>query len=451
MKKIGLLVLLILVCIQIQAQEKNVIGKYNKEKNIKITYIPGAKGDIISSILYEGTELKEKLNKLTTLESEKVKLKNSNDQLLIEKTNLQNEIKLLKRPIVGGNNNDSLNLIITKKEAEYKLLISENEKNIKEINTKEVEIKRLRDELNNNINPGTTTIKEKEKEIERLKKELEIRRVNPIKPNSEIDDYKKSKASVGFTIGSGKPYLSGDLINNSIWQENNPLSKEFCISYETSQLSTSSPISLSIGLGLSSYKLKAHFSFLKETVNGQTDIDNDTYNAICLYSNVEENISLLYLNLPILFSYGIPRSNKMSLYGKIGITPSFNISNSFEGSGNYNISGYYPEWNVLIHDVDALNFSSSSSTYKNVDYKINKFVLWGNISAGLYLPINGDSWMLKIGVKCDYSITPISKQLDEIFIKGATYRINQSNMLAGKGTRILSPGFEMSVIYILNK
>ncbi len=241
-------------------------------------------------------------------------------------------------------------------------------------------------------------------------------------------------------------------MKSGFWDKSHPISSQFGLVYEQPM----GPVSLGIGLGISNYKFKATFSNFEETLEGLTDIDNDRYNAICSYKDVKENVSLLYLDIPIVLSIGQPRVHRIGAYCKIGITASINLQNKFKGEGKYNISGYYPEWDVVIHDVDELNFRSDASCYEDADYKVNKLVLWGNLAGGVYLPLSkikegkDARYILKLGARCDYSLNTISKQLTELY-SGAAYHINQSNILSGKGTRILSPGFEIALIFMLAK
>jgi len=439
MKKIGLVFLLaIFVCSSAFAQL--VVGKY-EGKNVKLKYIKG-NPDIITSLEYElVTELK---NQMAALKSEKNKLNADLDNLTNKNKSLQNEIDRLNAETKGGG-------VITKgNEAEIDSLktIISNLQSVKDKLTNDIE------KVNQNESSASALLAQKEQELANLKKELD--KVKKGRDQKRVD-YLKSSASFGLSYAPGYTDLSGEIIGNGIWNEKHKLSNQFNVFMEFKQLSEGAPLALGLGLGISSFKLEAGFSSFNETVEGQNDIDGDNYTAICAYSDVKENLSLAYLDIPLYVSLGVPRSGRISAYCKIGITPSINIQKRFEGVGKSNISGFYADgWNVTLHDIDELPFNSNGSCYENdVEYKVNPLVVWGNISGGVYIPLsnykaNNDARLIfKMGAKLDYSITSISKPIDEAaIIKDATYRLNQVNILAGKGTRILSPRVEIGLIYL---
>ena len=86
---------------------------------------------------------------------------------------------------------------------------------------------------------------------------------------------------------------------------------------------------------------------------------------------------------------------------------------------------------------------------------MNRFLLAGRLAGGIYLPLcrvqqgKTSPWVVKLGVKVDFAITPVSKGLPEDeHLPGATYRLNQYNLLSGKGCRFINPGLEVGIMYI---
>ena len=462
MKKIILALFLLLFSLSIFSQTQTVIGTLNGKK-VKVTYLKGSTSDHIYTLEYEALTDMEK--KLTSLKTEKTQLEKQNLALDKKNKELDAIISGLKPGTKAeGGNPDSKNcdfLLDTIKSKNSEILIlnkkinnilvngckeleKENEKLIKEKAELDAKIKNL----DNQIVSLQSDIKSKESEI--TKKEQENSNLKKKLWNCEHPPSEKNCSSLAFSYSTSMPNMHNNLIDNSIWTQNNSLSNQFRLLFET-PMSHTGNFSFGFGLGITNYKLSAHFSYFNETVNSQIDKDNNNYNAICSYTNVKENVSLLYFDIPIVLTYGQPKNSKISCYGKIGLTPSFALSNGFQGDGTYNISGYYPDWSVTLHNIPELNFNSNAACYDNANYTLNTFVLWGNISAGVYIPLSKESgkFLLKIGVKCDYSLTPLSKQLDESFVKGATYKIEQSNILSGSGNRIFSPGVEFSIIYKL--
>jgi predicted nucleic acid-binding Zn-ribbon protein len=425
------------------------------------------------------SQITEKDKKINKLQGSKVKgdanteqIGNLNNQII----KLQDGIKPLKDSLFNANlDRNRISLKVSDLESKNKDLesqIVEKNKKIKDLQSTKVksdakeQIDALNieiDKLKNDNDKLTTNVKNNNIEINKLKgiilsindslaqAKKEIKRLDDkLKRHGEDNNIQSSSIAVSYSTGI--PFLYSNLIKSDFWDKNNSLSNQFNLIYEK----PFGAISLGIGLGITKYKLKASFSSYEETINGLVDADNDTYDAICSYKNVKEDVSLLYMDIPISLSYGQPRVNRIGAYCKFGVTASILLQSKFNGEGVYNISGYYPDWDVEIHDVDVLNFNSNASSYENADYKEDKFVLWANLSGGVYLPLSkikegkNARFILKLGAKCDYSIMPLSKQIQELF-KGASYHIKQSNILSGKGTRILSPGLEISIIYMLAK
>ena len=86
---------------------------------------------------------------------------------------------------------------------------------------------------------------------------------------------------------------------------------------------------------------------------------------------------------------------------------------------------------------------------------VNRFVLLGRLSGGFYLPLcnthkgNTSQWVVKLGLNVDLTLTPIAKALDsDESYPDAVYRLNQYNILAGKGCRFVNPSLEVGLLYI---
>jgi len=57
--------------------------------------------------------------------------------------------------------------------------------------------------------------------------------------------------------------------------------------------------------------------------------------------------------------------------------------------------------------------------------------------------------MLSVGANIDYSLMPISKSSKDTYFNDANFRINQSNMLGGKGSRMFLFGIDLKLTYCL--
>jgi len=453
-----LVLFLLLFSLSAFSQTQTVSGTLNGKK-LKVTYLKGDLHDHIYTVEYEAlTDMEKKLNNLKT---EKTQLENK--YIALDKKNKELDA-IISNFNSGGNNPSPKNcdfLLDTIKSKNSEILnlnkkiydltmngCKELEKENEKLKKEKAELDTKLKNLDNQIASLQSDIKSKESEI--MKKEQENSNLKEKLWNCEHPPSEKNSSLLALSYSASMPSMHNNLINNNIWTQDNSLSNQFRLIFET-PMSPTNNYSFGFGLGITNYKLSAHFSNFNETVNAQIDKDNNDYNAICSYTNVKENVSLLYLDIPISLTYGQPKKSNISCYGKIGITPSFLLSKNFQGEGTYNISGYYPDWSVTLHNIPELNFNSNAACYANANYTLNTFVLWGDISAGVYIPLSKETgkYLLKIGAKCDYSLTPLSKQLDESFVKGSTYKIEQSNILSGSGNRIFSPGVEFSIIYKL--
>jgi hypothetical protein len=452
MKRVVFLLSLFLLAgfMQTFAQEKTVKGDYNGT-TVTIKYIPGDP-DYIKKIDYVdklAEDLKKSSNKLQGLQRKIPRMADS-----INKIHIAREDSLRGRIRTLENNNK-----------EHVILDSLNEIYAARLDSLQARIKYLDSVIVVLTGPGHNNNKEiialrsrtftLFDSLQQANKTIKYLKSLPGPGQHMVD---RSGISLAFTYGIGMPLFTNSLIKNKIWDHSQSLSNHTGNIAVVIPIKGNSPFAFEAGLGFTYNKLKAKFTYFGETVNDQVDPLGATYTAICSYKNVEEEVTLMSLNLgPISISYGRPRCSRVSGYGKLGVTFSFNLQRNFNGTGQYDISGYYPEWGITIHDVPELNFNSDGSCYEPVKLSANQFVLWGNISGGVYVPLSKFQeykeahFILKIGAKCDYSLTEISKQLDETFIKGAAYRINQSNILAGSGTHILSPGIEIGIIYMLLK
>lgn len=264
--------------------------------------------------------------------------------------------------------------------------------------------------------------------------------------------------SLSLSAGIGFPFLTSNLIANDFWEKSFSPTEQVYLSYETPQLSPKAPISLNVGIGIRYFKLSRKFKNFDETINNLTDKDENIFNRLSSYNNISEKVSLTYLDIPLAISFGKPNVNKVSAWGKIGITPSFTVGKKFSGEGTYNYSGYYPQWNVELYDIDELGYVTDAQSYENTEYSVNPFVIWANISGGIFIPFSNvekkriSPWVLKFGVVCNYSITKISKALTDPISEDVSYHVGKSNILGGSNTRLLSIGLEVGIIYVfMNK
>ena len=173
------------------------------------------------------------------------------------------------------------------------------------------------------------------------------------------------------------------------------------------------------------------------------DNDGDPFKAHYSFNDLEEKLGLTYLDIPVRLCVSQPLKDRVTVYAKAGLTPSFKIGSSFKGSGTYTLEGYYPQWDVTLNDVDVLGFGSDLECYDAFQPEVKPFVLWGNLAFGAYVPFKESPVELNAGVKFDFPLTSFGAAANGDFIPG-THAAVLSN--GGKAT-IMS--LELGVVYNL--
>jgi hypothetical protein len=220
-------------------------------------------------------------------------------------------------------------------------------------------------------------------------------------------------------------------------------------------------VAMGVGLGVSHLRKSAGFKNHTESLAGYIDKDNDPCTVNLKYADVKESFSLTYLDVPIYLEIGRPNRIKISGFCKLGVKASILISNKVECKGTFTSEGVYEDpYYVTLHDVPPLGYYTNENCYLNpethkMDYKLSPFVIWGSISGGVNIPFYSiekkrlAQWILRVSAKVDYSLTPISKSLPDPYFTDAKFHLFQSNMLGGDGSKILSAGISIGLIYCL--
>ncbi len=275
-------------------------------------------------------------------------------------------------------------------------------------------------------------IKEKEKTIDNLNKELADCKKGVTKPV-------KSPA-IGLEVGFG-PAFPGSSVAEP-WAKEVKSCLQADVYFGTARLSESFPISVEAGLGFRKFGMAARLNEYSTTVDA-VDSDGDSYKAIYAFNGLEENLSLTYLDIPIRLCIGQPAKERVTAYVKLGVTPSIKMASTFVGKGRYSLKGYYPQWDVTIENVAPLGFGSDMDCYEGVEPEIGMFNLWGNAAFGAYVPFKGSHVVLNAGVKLDYPFLGIGT-------------FNASNNLPdGKagllqnGGKVIIPSVEVGLVYTI--
>lgn len=375
MKKIFLIFALVALTVMVQAQSQltTVRGKTKDGKTIKVEYYQGNVEDYVVSVKYEVVdELQGRVEKLQTdLDAANKKLKSGGSSIV------NNEIKALNAQI------DELNKDLDRLQGQL-----------------------VASELSNDS--LTAEIGKVEKRVQELEIEL-------AKCHSVPVGHPRPKPVLGLEMGLGPAIVLDDIEDG--WARDLHWAKNVDVYFGTARLSHSVPISIEAGVGVSGIKMTASHSPYVLTEN-TTDVDGDSYQATYTYDARAERLSLTYLNVPIRVCFGQPYSKTLSVYTKVGVTPSVKVGSTFEGTGNYSLEGYYPQWDVTLHNIDELGFGDGKECYDGVEPDLNGFVVWGNVAVGAYVPIKSFPLIVNAGLNLDIPLMGTGKAVEGMSLLG---------------------------------
>lgn len=270
-----------------------------------------------------------------------------------------------------------------------------------------------------------------------------------------------SQIGIGYSVGIplifGSVLYQKDASGHSLWNRRMTLSHQLGIYWGSRSFIRNGSLSLGIGLEYSRMRFAAGMGNVSNTFDNAVDIDNDPYTAYLTYRNVEVNATLHYLGLPLTLSVGQPYNDRISGYFQLTLVPSFCMSSSLNASGSYDLAGYYPQYDLLLEDFEDLGFRPNGSVdQRNESVSVNRFLLTGRLAGGIYLPLcrtqhgKTSPWAVKLGIKLDFSITPVAKGENEnASFRDATAYLTQNNFLSGVGCRYLNPALEVGIMYVI--
>lgn len=450
MKKILVFTFLTLSFANLLAQSELTVvrGETMDGKKIRVDYYKGKSKDLIEKIEYEVVdelnakvkEYQSRINEYSkTIENLK-KDKNAND----------NTIAKLNKRIVALN--DSLSIIKTKCnehlvnlkkcEAQINMLQSANESVVELPEDNDEQFLAVIDSLTLVNNQLRQQIASYDKNLSKMENEIKL---------------SISSHAIGLDLGYGLSLFNNDNLKNDFWSKETCANQHISVYFQTKRLVKSFPLSVGIGIGFDKMSLKAHFNYYSETIENVVDNDGDRYNLIREYNNVKEKVSLSYISIPLFAAVGQPYANKVSAYGKLTLVPMLNVSKNVTASGTYTSTGYYPQWDITLHDIPELGFNTDAQCYNDdTDLNVNTFILSGSLSAGVYYPLcnlnknpEGSQFIFKGGIRLDYTLMPVAGKSSKDDIVNAKYHLGAYNSI--ENTNVFSPIIEIGLIYLLKK
>ena len=397
-----------------QSQLSTVRGKTKDGKTLKVQYYKGSVEDVIQSVSYSVVdELNAKLEKANK-EIERLKQQGGGSSADTKK--LQKQVKDLEKQVsdlkkkLADCNNPTPSANCDEQIAECQQQVEDRDKTIE------------------NLNGVLDACNQKIKDMQRKIDELSGKSVPMASP------------VIGATFGMGPAFIGKS--TPEVWAKNVNLATQFEVYYGTGTLTDGFPLSAEAGLGFRTFKMSAALAE-NTAVFGGNDNDNDSFEAHYSFNNLKESLSLSYIDIPLRICVSQPLKDRVTVYVKAGLTPSFKVASNFKGEGTYSLEGYYPQWDVTLQNIPELGFGENLACYEEYKPEVKPFVLWGNLALGAYVPFNESPIELNAGVKFDFPLTKFGTAASADLIPG-TYAAVLSN--GGKAT-IMS--LQLGIVYNL--
>lgn len=355
-----------------QSQQLQTIkGTTKDKKRIEVQYYKGATQDYIESVKYQ---LVDELN------AENKNKQNSINDLQYQLNKANKTINNLNEQLKNAANSDQFAALSN------------------QLNEKQGEI----DQMNEQIGDLNAQLNDAKAENDKLKRQLDsIKAVNFQLSQNKNRSAKSSIVGVEANIGSVL-LSSSDLCNP--WEKVLTWSKQAAVYFGTDRLTESFPVSIEVGVGFRSLPVSAKIEKYETIGGSQTDCDGQNYQPKYTFNNFTEKITMNCLEVPVRLCIGQPNKDKVSVYAKLGVSPSFILSSKLSNSA-YAKKGYYPNWNVTFEEIEELDFFNNGGDGSE-DVSNKRFNLWGNAALGAYVPL-GSSILFNVGAKLDYPILTV--------------------------------------------
>lgn len=451
MKKISFFLLLMFLLghtNSIIAQVKTVKGKLDNRVWVEMEYVYGGdtKTDKILSLKYDGVDL---IKKISDMDDQIKKLRGRIDVL-------EKGPKTTKDKKTGSKTDTA---------QERRMWVLQRDNHIYQLQM---------DSLSNQVQLLMDSIHVLEKSVYLLKDSVELLKDSLLKMTNVVVVHSEPSRNqhVGVYGSIGVPWLMNELLSpkngeSPIWSRQMTFSHQIGVYWGSRSLLRNFPLSLGVGLEYSRVLLVAgmgHYYKAIDSIDNVpiVDIDSDNYTARLTLLDVKEKATLRYLSIPLTLSIGQPYCDRISGYAQITVALSLCLksSSSLSTTGNYNLEGYYSDWHLTLTEFPRLGFGSDQRIEeKKEELKVNGVLFTGRLAGGVYVPLcrikqhETSPWVLKLGVKLDYSISPAAKKAEQEdkpsrVVFNATDYITQNNFLSGGRFSFLNPGVEVGIMYI---
>ena len=161
---------------------------------------------------------------------------------------------------------------------------------------------------------------------------------------------------LGVSGGPSKTDISSDLTpvisGGAITTKNS-----YCLSIDAGYF-FSKYFGISTGIGLSPYITQLSLDTYSNSLD-TVDVENESYERRISGNNIDETQKIYFLEIPVILNFQYPFSKAIGFYLQGGINLAIHVGNSYSSAGTFSYSGYYPAYNVVLHDIPYEGFKSN--------------------------------------------------------------------------------------------
>lgn len=182
----------------------------------------------------------------------------------------------------------------------------------------------------------------------------------------------------------------------------------------------------------------------------RTDVDEDIYSLEVSATNLNEEINLSFIEIPIFVKgkYDITASRYINhVYANLGPVFSISASENILTSGEYELKGYYPDYHVQLYNIPFYGYQKYSKDDLQTNSTLKQFSVSAFAELGINIPIARD--LISIDFAMGYQKGLISIASRDVNYLAAD--IGQTNTIIDSRESVYADflGVSFSIIYRL--
>ena len=207
-------------------------------------------------------------------------------------------------------------------------------------------------------------------------------------------------------------------------------------------------IGISSGVTYGSYSTKLSMDSCSIKYS-TTDEDLENYEMRIKGKSINEDQKISFLRIPICLDLRIPAGNRLGFFLKGGVGFEIPIAKTFNESGTFSYSGYYPAYNVTVENISNYGFPSNLKTDTSSNLQIKALNLSMIASGGMFLSLTSNV-QLVLGAYYNKSMANISAyKEDPNFRLTSKANVLNSIMAGSKSAGVQAFGLSFGIRYFL--